>query len=137
MTDPTFQPGVHQEEVNISTKWVSWVAFGLLIVGLIWVAIAAALLPSEPGTVPTPGPVVNHINTGPIDQQARGLNKARAAQRRLRQLGWANQAQGIAHVPLEDAKQMWLEESAARARERPESPGQPTEAPAEPAEDDR
>lgn len=59
-------------------------------------------------TIPLP-PEVNAMELTTFDQEAQGLEANEAARERLRAYGWVDREDGVIHIPIEEAFDLYLE----------------------------
>jgi hypothetical protein len=115
---------VHQEEDSVPGRLLTIVALCALVISVLSVVVSTALLggarptslgggPAERaekyGAVATP--TIGLIEQTLIEHEDRGLAQRRDEEARLRTYGWVDRRSGVAHIPIERAMGLIVEEN--------------------------
>ncbi len=115
---------VRQEADVVADRSLIRIGIFVLVVSVVAVGVAALLLgkdqaglaggPAE--RVKTEGsvapPTLGLIEQTLIEHEARGVDERRVEEERLHRYGWVDRARGVAHIPIEEAMDMVVAESA-------------------------
>lgn len=110
---PSSGETVEQEPESVRSGMVVLVAGVGVGIAVATVGWAWSLLPAPPVGEPPEGrktraTEVGDVYTYDFSQKAVGLRARRKGRERLRRYGWVKRAKGIAHIPIEEASELYL-----------------------------
>jgi hypothetical protein len=116
---------VHQEEDVVADRKLAWIGIVVLIVSVVSVGIAALLMGTDQARlggrpaerVKAEGyvapPTLGLIEQTLIEHEARGTDQRRLEEERLHRYGWVDRPHGVAHIPIDEAMDLVVAESAS------------------------
>jgi hypothetical protein len=117
---------VHQEEDSVPSRTLIRVGFSVVLISALAVAVSTALLGRAGQARLGGGPaerVAKHGEVAPptlglieqtlIDHEERGLEQRRFEEARLRSYGWVDRPGGVAHIPIDRAMALVVDENRA------------------------
>ncbi len=106
-------PPVHQEHDRLQARPIVIVTLvSLVVIAVSLVVVVAMSSPVHRGESATAPVSIGGVYQTPIRGPALAAPKRRRADEALRSLGWVDRADGVAHIPIDDAKALIVERSA-------------------------